>query len=85
MALARATEMCMGDAKPQDLANAAWAFATLGWPDELLFGIVARVMRLCVGHSNAQNLANTVWAFSMVGEPVAALLDPILVLDIMEV
>ena len=77
--------MCMGDAKPQDLANTAWAFETLGWPDELLFGFVARVMRLCVGHSNAQNLANTVWAFSMVGEPVAALLDSILVLDVMEV
>ena len=77
--------MCMGDAKPQDLTNASWAFATVGWTNEVLFGVVARVMRLCVGHSNAQNLANTVWAFSMVGVLVAALLDPILVLDIMEV
>ena len=34
---------------------------------------------------NAQELANTAWAFAIGGEPPPALLDPILVLDTLEV
>ena len=34
---------------------------------------------------NAQGLANTAWAFAIVGAPAPALLDPVSVLDVMEV
>ena len=33
MALAREAERHLGDFKPQELANTAWAFATLGQVD----------------------------------------------------
>ena len=34
---------------------------------------------------DAQELANTAWAFAMTGEPAPALLNPVSVLDLMEV
>ena len=49
-ALAREAERRMGNFNPQDLANTAWAFATLGQPG--------------LDDFNPQELANTAWAFA---------------------
>ena len=41
-ALARAAERCMHEFNAQGLANTAWAFATLGQLDALMFVALAR-------------------------------------------
>ena len=50
----------------QDLANTAWAFATVNLLDEKLFRALAREAERRVSEFNAQNLANTAWAFATV-------------------
>ena len=52
----------------QELANTAWAFATVGQQDEQLFKALARVAECRVDKFNAQELANTVWGFATVGQ-----------------
>ena len=56
----------MGKFKVQELANTAWAFATVDLFDELLFAALARIAKWRVGKFNAQELANMAWAFAMV-------------------
>ena len=73
----------MGDFNPQDLANTAWAFATVSHKDEGLFTALAAAAERHMGDFNLQELANTAWAFAMSDRPAPALLDPILVLDSM--
>ena len=55
---------------PQDLANAAWAFATLGVRHvelvELLGAIAGRAL-VRLEEFNPQDLANTAWAFATLG------------------
>ena len=63
----------MGDFKAQELANTAWAFATVGKSDAQLFTALARVAERHVGDCNAQNLVNTAWAFATVGKSDAQL------------
>ena len=48
----------------QDLANMAWAFATVGQQEEQLFKVVAKMAERCLDHFNAQALANTAWALT---------------------
>ena len=48
----------------QNLANAAWAFATASLKDAQLFAALARVAELRLGDFNVQDLANTAWAFA---------------------
>ena len=67
-ALAREAEGCMGNFNPQELANTAWAFATLGQLDAQLFTALARAVERRVGNFNTQNLANAAWAFATVGQ-----------------
>ena len=50
----------------QQLANTAWAFATMNRLDEKLFAALARAAEQRVNEFNAQNLANTAWAFATV-------------------
>ena len=57
----------MGNFNPQDLANRAWAFASLGQPDARLFTALAREAERRLGGFTAQNLANTAWAFATLG------------------
>ena len=47
--LAPAAEQRMGDFKPQELANTAWAFATLGQADARLFAALATEAERRVG------------------------------------
>merc|ERR1711971_1165322 len=74
----------MGELNPQDLANTAWAFATLAYRDAELFGALAQEAKQRVGEFNPQKLANTAWAFASLGYAPPALLDPISILDAME-
>ena len=53
--------------------------------DALLFTALARAAERRMEDFEAQELTNTAWAFATAGEPTPALLDPILVLDVMEV
>ena len=41
-ALARVTERRLSHFKPQEVANTAWAFATVNYLDEKLFAVLAR-------------------------------------------
>ena len=43
----------------QELANSAWAFATVGQKDELLLSALARMAERRLDQFDAQNLANT--------------------------
>ena len=63
-ALAREAERHVGNANPQNLANTAWAFATLGQLDSRLFTLLAREPECRMSEFNPQNLANTAWAFA---------------------
>ena len=57
----------MKEFKAQHIANTAWAFATLGRLDKLLFAALARTaeQRLC--EFKAQEISNTAWAFATLG------------------
>ena len=68
MALAREAERRVCDFNPQELANTAWAFATLGQVDAELFMTLAREAEWRMGNFNPQAIANTAWAFATVGQ-----------------
>ena len=57
----------MGDFDPQSLANTAWAFATAGQKDALMFSALATAAQRCMGDFNPQEFANTAWAFATAG------------------
>ena len=52
----------------QNIANTAWAFATVGQQDEQLFKALARLAERRLDQFNAQCLANTAWAFATAGQ-----------------
>ena len=54
--------------RAQELANTAWAFATVGQPDKQLFKALARMAEQRLDKFNAQALANMAWAFARVGQ-----------------
>ena len=57
--LAAVGEGCTGDFSVQNLANTAWAFATLGKLNEELFAGLAQEAKRRVIEFNAQTLDNT--------------------------
>ena len=59
MALARMAERRCTEFNAQNLANTAWAFATIGQQDAQLFNVLARTADRLLGTFNAQGLANT--------------------------
>ena len=63
-ALAKAVEQLVSKFNMQNLANAAWAFATAGQSDAQLFAAVARAVEQRVSDFNMQELANTAWALT---------------------
>ena len=75
----------MGEFDVQNLANMAWAFATVGQSDAVLFEALAKAAERLVGDFNAQHLGSTVWAFATAGHRAPASLDPISILDAIEV
>lgn len=50
--------------RARDLANVAWAFATLGEVDNALLLTVAAEATRKIDEFNEQNLSNTIWAFA---------------------
>ena len=52
----------------QDLANAAWAFATASQQDAQLFAVFARAAEWEQGDFNMQDLASTAWACAMASQ-----------------
>ena len=63
----------MGDFNTRDLANTAWAFATVDQLDAPLFKALAREAERCLGNFKPQELANTAWACAMVRQKDASL------------
>jgi len=51
--------------KPQELANTAWAFATLNMVKPDLMQAIATKSAKAIGQFNPQDLANTAWAFAV--------------------
>ena len=51
----------------QELANTAWAFATAGRNDALLYATLATAAERRMDNFNVQALANTAWAFAKAG------------------
>ncbi len=54
----------MSEFQPQDLANTAWAFATVNHRDEKIFITLARAAERHVSEFKAQEHAITAWAFA---------------------
>ena len=52
-ALARAAERRLSEFNPQDVANIAWAFATVNYRDEKLFAALARAVERRLREFNA--------------------------------
>ena len=55
----------------QDLVSTAWAFATIGWLEALLFAALAKAAERCVGGCkfNTQDVSNTAWALGNAEQP----------------
>ena len=52
----------------QNLANTAWAFATVGQQDEQLFKALARMAEQRLDKFSVQSLCNTAWSFATVDQ-----------------
>ena len=65
---ARDVALRVSEFNAQDIANTAWAFASLGQLDEKLFAAPAREAALRVSDFKAQGMANAVWAFATLGQ-----------------
>ena len=50
----------------RELANTAWAFAAVNWPDEDTLTASARVAQQQMGEFKPSDLANIAWAFATV-------------------
>ena len=63
-ALAKAAQHRMKGFKPQELANTAWAYATMDHKDEQLFAALAEAAQHRMRGFKPQELANVAWAFA---------------------
>jgi len=68
-------EQTVGEFKPQELANTAWAYATAGHAAPALLDALAAEAAGRVREFNPQELANTAWAYATAGHAAPALLD----------
>ena len=66
--MARAAERRVREFNAQNLANTAWAFATVGQKDDQLFKALARMAERRLDQFNGQDFANIAWAFATVGQ-----------------
>ena len=63
-AVAKMAERRLDQFNAQELANTAWAFATVGQQDEQLFTTSAKMAGQRLDQFNAQGLANVAWALT---------------------
>eukprot|EP00747_Dinoflagellata_sp_TGD_P024728 gnl/TRDRNA2_/TRDRNA2_130751_c0_seq1.p1 gnl/TRDRNA2_/TRDRNA2_130751_c0~~gnl/TRDRNA2_/TRDRNA2_130751_c0_seq1.p1 ORF type:complete len:150 (+),score=24.99 gnl/TRDRNA2_/TRDRNA2_130751_c0_seq1:151-600(+) len=68
-ALARAAQQRACECTAQNLANFAWAFATVGYADEDLFAVLATASEVDMINFNMQGLVSMSWAFATVAAP----------------
>jgi len=66
-------EQTVGEFKPQELANTAWAYATAGHAAPALLDALAAEAAGRVREFNPQELANTAWAFAVADRPAPVL------------
>ena len=59
--------MACQEGNPQDVANTAWACATLGFEAPNLFAEIERQSKWLVEKGNPQDVANTAWACATLG------------------
>ena len=59
-------ERHLSEFNPQNVANTAWAFATVNYRDDKLFAALAVAAERRLSEFNPQNVANTAWAFATV-------------------
>ena len=76
-ALASSIAWHAGDAKPQELANTAWAFATAGHPAPEMYDALAKAATPYMSEFNPQELANIAWAFATAAHSAPALFDAV--------
>ena len=62
--VAKMAEQRLDEFNAQELANTAWAFATVGQEDEQLFKALAEMAEQRLDDFNAQGLTNAAWAFA---------------------
>ena len=62
---------------PREIANTAWACATLGFAAPSLFAEIHRQSKWLVQTGNSQDVANTAWAFAALGCQASGLLAEI--------
>jgi hypothetical protein len=55
-------EKWLSEFNPQNVADTAWAFATVNYRDEKLLAALARVLEQQLNEFNLQAVANTAWA-----------------------
>ncbi|KAJ1625792.1 hypothetical protein T492DRAFT_577145, partial [Pavlovales sp. CCMP2436] len=67
----------IGSLTPQNMANTAWAFATLGVRVPELFDAIARESEQRIDTFNPQGLANIAWSFATLGLQAPQLFDAI--------
>ena len=65
--MAREVEWRLSDFSLQQVANAAWAYATAGRCDEMLFRALARAVEWRYNEFKMQGFANTSWASATAG------------------
>ena len=53
---------------PQDVANTAWAFATLGFEASALFSELDQHADRLIEHGNSQDISNTCYAIAVLGK-----------------
>ena len=67
-AIAKVAKQCVDKFNARELANTAWAYATVSQEDANLFTLLARTAEWRVGEFNAQDLANIAWVFAAVAQ-----------------
>ena len=60
----RAAERRLSDFNPQDVANTAWAFATVNYRDEKLFAALAIAAERRLSGFSLPSIQMALWAFS---------------------
>ena len=69
----KAAERLMCDFNSQELANAAWAFATARQGDVSMFAASATAAERRMRDFNSQELANAAWAFATADQSGASM------------
>jgi hypothetical protein len=76
-AMEQRADWLVANGNQQDIANTAWAFATLGKKSNAWFGAIEKRSDWLVTDGSLQSIANTAWAFATLDHPSPALFSAI--------